>query len=120
MAHVLGDVLVIDLPAQAIAMTSRSHRCLTATRIEKDNLFWITGAGPLVLLYEFTMILSIPFARQTRPQAVKHYEEKIEYIKTNLDALQETMQKKQDNMSYLVNVIQSKLQSRAPQDSEKP
>lgn len=54
-------------------------------------------------------------ARQSRAQAVKHYEEKIEYIKTNLDALQETIQKKQDNMSYLVNVIQSKLQSRATQ-----
>lgn len=46
---------------------------------------------------------------------MKHYEAKIEYIKTNLDALQETIQKKQDNMSYLVNVVQSKLQSRAPQ-----
>lgn len=54
-------------------------------------------------------------ARQSRAQAVKHYEEKIDYIKTNLDALQETIQKKQDNMSYLVNVIQSKLQSRATQ-----
>jgi prefoldin alpha subunit len=59
--------------------------------------------------------LSVQRARQTRTQAVKHYEKKIEYIKTNLDALQETIQKKQDNMSYLVNVIQSKLQSRAPQ-----
>ena len=46
---------------------------------------------------------------------MKHYEEKIEYIKTNLDTLQETIQKKQDNMSYLVNIIQSKLQSRPPQ-----
>jgi prefoldin alpha subunit len=41
---------------------------------------------------------------------VKYYEEKIEYIKTNLDALQETIEKKQDNMSYLHTVIQSKLQ----------
>jgi prefoldin alpha subunit len=59
--------------------------------------------------------LDVQHARQTRAQAVKHYEEKIEFIKTNLDALQETIQKKQDNMSYLVNVIQSKLQSRPPQ-----
>jgi prefoldin alpha subunit len=51
---------------------------------------------------------------------VKHYEEKIEYIKANLDALQETIQKKQDNMSFLVNVIQSKLQSHPPQGNEKP
>jgi len=41
---------------------------------------------------------------------VKYYEGKIEYIKTNLDTLQETIEKKQDNMSYLLNVIQSKLQ----------
>ena len=51
---------------------------------------------------------------------MKHYEQKIEYIKTNLDALQETIQKKQDNMSYLVNVIQSKLQSHTPQGNDKP
>ncbi|KAI9461512.1 Prefoldin-domain-containing protein [Russula earlei] len=50
------------------------------------------------------------YVQKTRAQAVKHYEGKIEYIKTNLDALQETIQKKQDNMSYLVNIIQSKLQ----------
>lgn len=48
---------------------------------------------------------------QTRAQAVKHYERKIEFIKTNLDTLQDTIQKKQDNMNYLVNVIQSKLQT---------
>ena len=40
---------------------------------------------------------------------MKYYEGKIEYIKTNLDALQETIEKKQDNMSYLLNVIQTKL-----------
>jgi prefoldin alpha subunit len=49
--------------------------------------------------------------RQTRAQAVKHYERKIEFIKKNLDTLQDTIQKKQDNMNYLVNVIQSKLQA---------
>jgi len=49
---------------------------------------------------------------QNRGQAIKHYEEKIDYLKKNLDTLQETIQKKQDNMSYLVNVIQSKLQTR--------
>ncbi|KAN0114207.1 Prefoldin subunit domain containing protein [Russula decolorans] len=50
------------------------------------------------------------YVQKTRAQAVKYYEEKIEYIKTNLDALQETIEKKQDNMSYLHTVIQSKLQ----------
>ncbi|KAI9433150.1 Prefoldin-domain-containing protein [Lactarius indigo] len=53
------------------------------------------------------------YVQKTRGQAVKHYERKIEFIKTNLDTLQETIQKKQDNMNYLVNVIQSKLQGGA-------
>ncbi|KAI0247532.1 Prefoldin-domain-containing protein [Lactifluus subvellereus] len=53
------------------------------------------------------------YVQKTRAQAVKHYEEKIEYIKKNLDGLQETIQKKQDNLSYLVNVIQSKLHAHA-------
>ncbi|KAI0289043.1 Prefoldin-domain-containing protein [Russula brevipes] len=55
------------------------------------------------------------YVQKTRAQAVKHYEEKIEYIKTNVERLQETIQKKQDNMAYLVNVIQSKLQSQPRQ-----
>ena len=50
---------------------------------------------------------------QTRAEAVKHYEDKIEYIKKNLDTLQETIQKKQDNLNYLVNVIQSKIHAHA-------
>ncbi|KAF8264239.1 Prefoldin [Lactarius quietus] len=51
------------------------------------------------------------YVQKTRAQAVKHYEQKIEFIKRNLDTLQDTIQKKQDNMNYLVNVIQSKLQT---------
>ncbi|KAG1865047.1 Prefoldin [Suillus subalutaceus] len=46
----------------------------------------------------------------SRAQATKYYETKVEYIRTNLDTLQETIQKKQENMSYLINVMQTKLQ----------
>jgi prefoldin alpha subunit len=49
---------------------------------------------------------------------MKHYEAKVEFIRTNLDTLQETIQKKQDNMNYVVNVMQSKLQVKA--QSTKP
>ena len=52
-------------------------------------------------------------ALQTRAQATKHYEAKVEYIRTNLEALQETIQKKQENMNYLINVLQMKLQQQA-------
>ncbi|KAI0292961.1 Prefoldin-domain-containing protein [Multifurca ochricompacta] len=54
------------------------------------------------------------YVQKTRAQTVKYYEDKVEYIKTKLDGLQETIEKKQDNMNYLVNVIQSKLQTQVP------
>ena len=44
---------------------------------------------------------------------MKHYEAKVDYIRTNLEALQETIQKKQENMNYLINVLQMKLQQQA-------
>ncbi|TBU38886.1 Prefoldin-domain-containing protein [Dichomitus squalens] len=53
------------------------------------------------------------YVKKTRPQAMKHYESKVEYIRTNLEALQETIQKKQENMNYLINVLQMKLQQQA-------
>lgn len=50
---------------------------------------------------------------QTRVQATKHYSAKVDYIKSNLDTLQDTIQKKQDNLNYLVQVMQMKLQAQA-------
>ncbi|KAJ7479799.1 Prefoldin alpha-like protein [Mycena latifolia] len=50
------------------------------------------------------------FVQKTREQALKHYTAKVEYIRTNLETLEETISKKRDNMNYLVNVMQSKLQ----------
>ena len=62
---------------------------------------------------------SIPFSYftlqkkffQTRAQALKHYSTKVDYIKTNLETLEDTIQKKRENTNYLVNVIQSKIQT---------
>ncbi|KAL7278011.1 hypothetical protein ACG7TL_007970 [Trametes sanguinea] len=51
-------------------------------------------------------------------KAIKHYESKVEYIRTNLEALQETIQKKQENMNYLINVLQMKLQQQAASGKE--
>ncbi|KAH9938797.1 Prefoldin alpha subunit [Epithele typhae] len=53
------------------------------------------------------------FVKKTRAEATKHYESKVEYIRTNLEALQETIQKKQENMNYLINILQMKLQQQA-------
>jgi prefoldin alpha subunit len=48
---------------------------------------------------------------QNRSQALKHYEIKVDFIRTNLETLQDTIQKKQDNLNYLLSIIQSKLQA---------
>ncbi|KII90377.1 hypothetical protein PLICRDRAFT_52118 [Plicaturopsis crispa FD-325 SS-3] len=53
------------------------------------------------------------YVQKTRAQALIHYESKVDYIRTNLEALQETIQKKQENMNYLVNIMQTKLQGQA-------
>ncbi|KAE9399463.1 Prefoldin alpha subunit [Gymnopus androsaceus JB14] len=50
------------------------------------------------------------FIQKTRPQATKHYQAKVDFIRTNLETLEDTIQKKRDNMSAVVNVIQAKLQ----------
>ncbi|KAJ7741222.1 Prefoldin [Mycena maculata] len=50
------------------------------------------------------------FVQKTREQALKHYSAKVDYIRTNLETLEETIGKKRENMNYLVNVMQSKLQ----------
>ena len=48
---------------------------------------------------------------QTRPQAVKHYTDKVEYIRKNVDSLEDTIQKKRDNMNYLTSILQQKIQA---------
>ncbi|KAH7925743.1 Prefoldin alpha subunit [Leucogyrophana mollusca] len=53
------------------------------------------------------------YVKKSRAQAIKYYEAKVDYIRTNLDSLQETISKKQDNMNYLVNVMQAKLQAQS-------
>ncbi|KAF8197007.1 Prefoldin subunit-domain-containing protein [Pholiota molesta] len=51
------------------------------------------------------------YVQKTRTQAVKHYADKIEYIRTNVDTLEETIQKKRDNMNYLTGILQQKIQT---------
>ncbi|KAJ7199701.1 Prefoldin alpha subunit [Mycena pura] len=53
------------------------------------------------------------FVKKTRASAVKHYSAKVEFIQSNLETLEETIAKKRENMNYLVNVMQSKLQQTA-------
>ncbi|KAJ7320727.1 Prefoldin [Mycena albidolilacea] len=50
------------------------------------------------------------FVQKTRTQAVKHYTAKVEYIRANLETLQDTISKKQDNVNSVIGVMQAKLQ----------
>lgn len=47
---------------------------------------------------------------QTRAEATKHYQKKSDFVKGNLEKLQETIEKKQENMNYLLNIVQIKMQ----------
>ncbi|KAG6836977.1 hypothetical protein H0H93_016930 [Arthromyces matolae] len=51
------------------------------------------------------------YIEKTRPQALKHYSAKVEYIRTNLETLEDTITKKRDNMGYLTNLLQQKIQA---------
>ncbi|EKM51411.1 uncharacterized protein PHACADRAFT_263515 [Phanerochaete carnosa HHB-10118-sp] len=53
------------------------------------------------------------YVKKSRAQATKHYSAKVEYIRTNLETLQDTIQKKQENLNYLVQIMQAKLQAQA-------
>ncbi|CAL1701866.1 unnamed protein product [Somion occarium] len=59
------------------------------------------------------------YVKKPRAQAVKHYESKVEYIGTNIVALQQTIQQKQDNLNAILSVLQNKLQAQtAPKDTK--
>ncbi|KIK04437.1 hypothetical protein K443DRAFT_93068 [Laccaria amethystina LaAM-08-1] len=53
------------------------------------------------------------FVRKTRAQALKHYSNKVEYIRKNLETLEETISRKRENMNSLISVLQSKIQQEA-------
>jgi len=54
------------------------------------------------------------FVQKTRAEAVAHYKAKVEFVKKNIGSLQEALQTKQDNLNYLVNVMQVKMAQRQP------
>ncbi|KAG6852736.1 hypothetical protein C0991_009452 [Blastosporella zonata] len=57
------------------------------------------------------------YIEKTRPQALKHYSDKVEYIRTNLDTLEDTITKKRENMGYLTNILQQKIQAQTQSKS---
>ncbi|THU87881.1 Prefoldin alpha subunit [Dendrothele bispora CBS 962.96] len=58
------------------------------------------------------------YVKKTRPQALKHYKGKVDYIQKNLETLEDTIQKKRDNMNAIMSVMQAKLQTQQAQSSQ--
>ncbi|CAE6454470.1 unnamed protein product [Rhizoctonia solani] len=50
------------------------------------------------------------YVSKTRAEATKYYQTKVDFITTNLNTLQTTIETKQQNMNYLIQVMQSKMQ----------
>jgi len=57
------------------------------------------------------------YVKKSRADATKFYEERIDFVKKNLDTLQETIQKKQDNLNILIAVMQQKMATQQQQSS---
>ncbi|KAF5349960.1 hypothetical protein D9756_009242 [Leucocoprinus leucothites] len=53
------------------------------------------------------------FIKKTRSQAVTYYTKKVDYIKTNLETLEDTLGKKRDNLNYIISILQAKIQAQA-------
>jgi prefoldin alpha subunit len=53
--------------------------------------------------------LALSYAGQTRAQATAFYTSKVEFIRSNLESLQATLTRKQEQMSSLVVIMQTKL-----------
>ncbi|KAJ3502916.1 hypothetical protein NLJ89_g8670 [Agrocybe chaxingu] len=51
------------------------------------------------------------YVKKTREQAIKHYSNKVDYIRSNVETLEDTIQKKRENMNYLIGILQQKIQA---------
>ncbi|KAH7334179.1 Prefoldin subunit-domain-containing protein [Rhizoctonia solani] len=51
------------------------------------------------------------YVSKTRPEATKYYQTKVDFVTTNLNTLQTTIETKQQNLNYLLQVMQSKMQA---------
>ncbi|EIM22135.1 Prefoldin alpha subunit [Wallemia mellicola CBS 633.66] len=49
------------------------------------------------------------YVKKTTQEADKHYKSKVDYVNKNLETLQQTLEKKQDNANVVVQIMQAKL-----------
>lgn len=53
--------------------------------------------------------------RKSKAEATKHYGTKNEFVQGNLETLQKTIERKQDNAQSVVQVLQMKMQEQQQQ-----
>ncbi|KAG8788879.1 subunit of tubulin prefoldin [Serendipita sp. 401] len=49
------------------------------------------------------------FVKKSTAEATTHYKGKVDFVTKNLESLQQVIQKKQENLNYLVTILQAKL-----------
>ncbi|KAL0572216.1 subunit of tubulin prefoldin [Marasmius crinis-equi] len=59
------------------------------------------------------------FVKKTRAEAITHYKGKVDYIRTNLETLEDTINKKKDNLNAVMNVMQAKLKAQTQSNTQK-
>lgn len=90
-------------PREALRSRSCHRRC-------GNGVFRAEGVSATVVPRFYTLLT---LQQQTRAQALKHYSNKVEYIRKNLETLEETISRKRENMNSLISVLQSKIQQEA-------
>ena len=111
-------------PREAFRYRARHCRCRYGLLCEKGMFFSETHSyfhahttlslkSSLLQHYQWPDI-RIP---QTRADATKHYNGKVDFVKENLEKLQETISKKQDNLQFVLNIMHVKEQNVASQSS---
>lgn len=58
------------------------------------------------------------YVKKTRPEAITYYEQKVAYVQSNLDKLQETIERKQENAQTCVAVLQMKMQEQTTKQQQ--
>ncbi|WWC85545.1 prefoldin, alpha subunit [Kwoniella dendrophila CBS 6074] len=59
------------------------------------------------------------YVKKTKAEATSHYNSKSTFVQSNLDTLQKTIERKQENVQSVVQVLQMKMQQQQQQQAQK-
>lgn len=92
---------------QLVVCPRKDTRCRQCCRRHRNRLLRSKGASDFLRTIASILIV---FLWQSYPDAIKHYNSKVDYLNGNLAKLEETIGKKRENMDMLVQLMQKKLQ----------